>query len=215
MASGSAKTGPRVLGLTGPIACGKSTVGDILLELGVLQRIDADHVVHDLLAPGTEVNRQIREVFGSEVMDAEGGVDRSRLGAIVFRDPAALAQLESITHPAVRVEIRRQLAELRERDGVVVVDAVKLLQSDLLPLCNAVWVVTCDPAEQRRRLRENRSMSREAADGRLLAQPPFDHPAVTTVIENSGSQVELQKRVAAAWSALTRNWQLAQHAEAG
>lgn len=192
------KTTPRILGLTGPIACGKTTVGDILLDLGALCRIDADQVVHELEGPGTDVTRQIGGAFG-HVLQADGAVDRACLAARVFSNPDALRRLEDIVHPAVRQEVRRRIEELHSQSGIVVVDAVKLLQSDLLPLVETVWVVWCSPEKQLHRLSATRGMADSEAEGRLRAQPNFDHPAVGAVIDNSGTVVELRDQVASQW----------------
>jgi dephospho-CoA kinase len=202
MAAIRARSAPRILGLTGAIACGKTTVGDILLELGALERIDADAVVHRLMAAGTPVTAQILRRFGRDIIARNGSVDRSRLGSLVFDDPAALRDLELITHPAVRTAIRDRVAELSGQHGFVVIDAVKLLQSELLELAYVVWVVRCRPDIQMQRLTEVRGMSAKAAAGRLAAQPSFTHPRVTTVIENNGSMDQLQAQVTAAWQHL-------------
>lgn len=202
MAQGDRERAPRVLGLTGPIGCGKTTVGDMLLELGALDRIDADVEVHALMQPGTEVTREISSEFGQDVLAPDGGVDRSRLGRIVFSQPDKLRALEGITHPAVRRSIRRRLETYRGYRGIVVVDAVKLLQSDLLPLTHAVWVVRCDAEEQLRRLRAMRGMTDDDALNRVRAQPSFGHQRVTTVIDNSGSREDLRRLVDAAWERL-------------
>jgi dephospho-CoA kinase len=193
---------PRILGLTGPIGCGKTTVGDLLGELGALERIDADRVVHELMAAGTATSREVGRAFGPEALKADGSVDRAALARIVFADAVARTRLEAIVHPAVRRAIRQRIEELKGRRGIVVVDAVRLLQSDLLPLCDWVWVVRCDEGEQRRRLRENRGMDEESIEGRLAAQPSFDHPRVTRVIDNSGSVEELRRQVERMWSEL-------------
>jgi len=194
---------PFLLGLTGPIACGKTTVGDILLELGALERIDADRVVHTLMEPGTPTTGAIRGEFGDEILRPDGSVDRGRLGRLVFADAEALRRLEGIVHPAVRHSIRERLPQFEGRPGVLVVDAVKLLQSELLELCDGVWVVQCSAAAQLRRLTEIRHMTAEEAQGRLAAQPSFSSPRVTAVIENSGSMDELRQRVEEEWSALS------------
>ncbi|MBV9279591.1 MAG: dephospho-CoA kinase [Chloroflexi bacterium] len=198
------RSGPRVLGLTGPIACGKTTVGNLLLELGALDRIDADAVVHELMAAGTPTTARIRSAFGDEVLRPDGSVNRARLGELVFSEPEALVRLEAIVHPAVREAIRRRLGEMAGQTGLVVVDAVKLLQSDLLPLCDAVWVVQCARAAQMDRLTRGRKMPLSSAEARLAAQPWFDHPRVTTRIENSGSMDDLRRRVREAWRSLAR-----------
>jgi dephospho-CoA kinase len=193
-----------ILGLTGPIACGKTTVGDLLLEFGAVARIDADAVVHGLMRAGTPTSARIAERFGQEALDATGAVDRAALGRAVFADPDALRDLEAITHPDVRLEIRRRLE--RYQDGVVVVDAVKLLQSDLLALCDAVWVVSCDPASEMRRLMHRNALIEDDARRRIDAMPSFEHAAVAVRIDNSGSMDDLRPRVRQAWERQTRDW---------
>lgn len=202
MATRPARAATRILGLTGPIACGKSTVGDILLELGAIERIDADAIVHGLMVAGTETTARIREEFGAQVLRADGSIDRAALGQIVFDDPVALRRLEGIVHPAVRQRVRAGLYELSGREGVVVVDAVRLLQSELLELCDAVWVVQCRRKVELDRLMMNRRMARAAAEARLAAQPAFDHPRVTLVIDNSASLEGLRRQVVAGWQDL-------------
>lgn len=200
------KRAPFVLGLTGPIACGKTTVGNLLLELGALARIDADSVVHALLAPNGSLVRPVGEAFGPEVLAPTGGIDRSALGRIVFADPSKLRQLEQLTHPAVRSEIRGRLHSLEGQPGVVVVDAVKLLQSELLPLMDTVWVVRCNPDEQMSRLVSSRNMTLEDASARIRAQPPFEHPSVSRVIDNNASLMQLRENVRSGWQDLRRNF---------
>lgn len=204
MAGNSSLRSPRILGLTGPIACGKTTVGDLLLRLGALSRIDADAVVHDLMVVDTPVTSAIQDRFGPNVIALDGSVDRDQLGNVVFGDPSALRDLEAIVHPAVRAEIRQRIQSYANQGGVVVVDAVKLLQSDLLPLCEAVWVIECSHEVEMARLVDIRGLSPAAARHRLDAQPIFDSPAITSVIDNSGSFTELESQVHAAWEALTQ-----------
>jgi dephospho-CoA kinase len=203
MAGNPAQRNPRVLGLTGPIACGKTTVGDTLLRLGALIRIDADEVVHELMAPGTPTTLAISTEFGVSVLRPDGGVNRKALGDLVFADHALLRKLEAITHPAVRQEIRHRLARLSPDDGWVILDAVRLLQSELLPLCDAVFLVMCDRERQWERLTRNRGMTAPSAETRISAQPKFEHPLVTRVIENLGSLQELASQVEKAWLELS------------
>lgn len=155
-------------------------------------------MVHALQGPGTEVTRYIAAAFG-DVLQPDGAVDRVRLGRIVFADPDALRRLEAIVHPAVRHAVRDRLDALQGPGGVVVVDAVKLLQSDLISLVETVWVVCCAPEIQRHRLTETRRLSAVEAAERMRAQPSFDHPKVGAVIENSGSRADLQRLVAEQW----------------
>ena len=199
MAAEHPETAPRILGLTGPIACGKTTVGNLLLELGALDRIDADEVVHELMQAGTDTTRLVERTFGAETIAADGSVDRRELAARVFSDPTALRRLESLTHPAVGPAIRAKINRFADREGVVVLDAVKLLQSDLAGLCSAIWVVQCGRGEELRRLIEDRAMTQTEADGRIAAQPGFDDPRVSAVIDNSGSWDETRAEVRRRW----------------
>jgi len=202
---------PRILGLTGGIASGKSTVGEMLVGLGALRHIDADKVIHQLMRHGSPTAAAIGKRFGGEVLRPDGSVDRERLGGLVFADREALADLEDLTHPAVREVIRSDIEALDGSEGVVVLDAVKLLQGELLKLCDAVWVVRTDPEVQLRRLTTNRGMSQHDALSRIHAQPSFDSPAVTAVIDNSGSLDALGARVRSLWEAQLQAWAAPKH----
>jgi dephospho-CoA kinase len=223
-------TGLYLIGLTGGIACGKSTVLAMLQERGA-QVIDADRVTHELQRPGEVVYTQIVAAFGQEILSAPGGpmtqasaqraIDRKKLGAIVFADPEALRRLERIVHPAVhakimawldqvaaRSEVGRQ--EARESGGagdegtpsVAVIDAVKLLEAGWKSVCDAVWVVTCAPEEQLRRLMSTRGLSEAEARARIAAQPPQASRVALAdvVIDNSGTLEATRAQVDAAWN---------------
>jgi dephospho-CoA kinase len=191
---------PYVLGLTGNIASGKTTVGLMLLELGAFSYEDADQVVHELYLPGRPLVARLAEAFGPSVVGPDGGVDRQRLGQLVFGDPAALQRLEAIVHPAVQEALVARLRRIPP-EGVGVLDAVKLVESGYAPLCHAVWVVTCPEEVQFRRLVEQRGLSPEEARMRLAAQPPLAPKLAeaSEVIPNDGSLDRLRERVAAAW----------------
>ena len=105
-----------VIGLTGNIATGKSTVGWMLQDLGA-HLVDADALVHRLMEPGTEVSKQVVEAFGEEMAGRGGGIDRSRLGELVFTDPESLRKLEGIVHPAVAVDVESLLERIEEDSG--------------------------------------------------------------------------------------------------
>jgi dephospho-CoA kinase len=182
------------IGLTGGIGCGKSAVGDELAELGA-EYVDADRIVHELLATADPAVRQVTERFGERVLDERGGIDRRRLGEIVFNDPAALSDLEAILHPLVRAEIRSRVA--RSQAPAIVLDAIKLIESGL-----SVWVVTCSAAEQMRRLIERRGMRPEEAEARIGAQPAQESrlPYAQVVIDNDGSPEATREQVKRAWS---------------
>src|SRR5437764_10689769 len=105
---------PRIIGLTGNIACGKTSVGQMLLELGAERYIDADAVVHHLYERGQPIALQVQEAFGPTVLAADGSVDRKALGAVVFQNPEAMQRLESIVHPAVAKALMQELATVSE-----------------------------------------------------------------------------------------------------
>ncbi|HYU21449.1 MAG TPA: dephospho-CoA kinase [Chloroflexota bacterium] len=189
---------PYRIGLTGNIACGKSTVGQMLAARGA-EYVDADSLVHRLMVAGTPETERIVARFGPAVRAADGSIDRAALGAVVWRDPAALEDLETIVHPGVRVEIRRRLAE--SSAAALVVDAIKLVESGLHHELDALWVVTCIPEQQFRRLMEARGLSEQQARERIAMQPPQEEKVrhATVVIDNSGSLAETERQVDEAW----------------
>jgi dephospho-CoA kinase len=158
--------------------------------------IDADLVAHRVMREDAEARDAVVAAFGSVVLDADGYVDRSRLGRIVFSDPRRLQQLERIVHPAVRHAIRAQLATLPQ-DATVVVDAVKLLDGDLGSLMHSVWWVTARPDQQLERLVGIRGLSEEEARLRLAVQPSLERyrSRVHAIIDNSGSIAETRNQV--------------------
>ena len=188
---------PFRIGLTGNIACGKSTIGKLLVARGA-EYLDADRLVHALMEPGTPENDQIVARFGPEVRTADGRIDRPRLGGIVFADAAALRDLEAILHPGVRAEIRRRLAA--STAPIFVVDAIKLIEGGLAREMDAVWVVTCPRSEQIKRLTTERGMTSEQAETRISAQGSQEEKVrhATVVIDNGGTLEETERQVAAA-----------------
>lgn len=192
-----------LIGLTGNIAVGKTTVCSILRSLGA-HIIDADRLVHTLLAKGQPVYEQVVAAFGPGIVRADGEIDRPALGRIVFADAPALRRLEAITHPAVRELIDQQIAA--STADVVVVDAVKLIESGLSRRCDAVWVVTARRAQQLQRLTEQRGMSEQDARQRLRAQASQAAKVrqADVVIDNSGTLEETEAQVRRAWARSTR-----------
>jgi dephospho-CoA kinase len=198
---------PYILGLTGNIASGKTTVGLLLLELGAGIYIDADRVVHELYLPGRPLVARLASAFGQQVIDETGGVDRQALGQIVFADPEKLRLLETLVHPEVKAALISKLADLAATgpDTIGVLDAIKLVESGYSQLCQSVWLVTCPEEVQLRRLVEQRGMSEEEARLRLAAQPSLEakRSAANEIIENSGDVPHLRQQVTAAWTRFT------------
>ena len=179
-----------VIGLTGPIGCGKSTVAGWLSELGA-SSVDADVVAREVVEPGEAALSQVIDAFGPEVADGEGSLDRAALGRIVFSDPEALARLESIIHPAVRPRILDRIAAAAQAGApAVVVEAIKLVEGGLAELCDEVWLVTCDPATQQERLVARGDPAADAA-ARVEAQGELVErlrPRATRVVDTSGER---------------------------
>ncbi|MEO8252057.1 MAG: dephospho-CoA kinase [Chloroflexota bacterium] len=185
----------KVIGLTGNIGCGKSTVAGMLRDLGVAI-IDADAVARQIRNNDGAVRGRIEERFGT--------LDAGRLAEIVFTDPAALADLEAILHPPVRDEVRARLAELQAAGAeAACVEAIKLLESPLLDRCDETWVVRCDESHALERL-ASRGMDPDAAQARLASQTSQDAKvaAADRVIDGSASIDDTRRQIEAAYRSL-------------
>jgi dephospho-CoA kinase len=195
----------RIIGLTGNIACGKTAVGHMLLELGAERYIDADEVVHKLYNSGQPIALQVAAVFGDKVMAADGSVDRKALGAIVFQDAAALQRLEAIVHPAVGLALVNELAPISET-GIAIIDAVKLLEGNSGKFCQSKWLVICPEEQELARLIARNALGTEEAWARIRAQPPVQPrlSLVDEVIDNGGTLEQTRHQVI---SAFERFWQ--------
>ena len=192
---------PRILGITGNIACGKTAVGQMLLDMGAERYIDADAVVHRLYLSGQPIAVRVAVAFGPRVLATDGNVDRSALGAIVFHDPEAMRRLESIVHPAVGQAIAQELASVSPT-GIAIIDAVKLLEGGSGAFCQSKWMVVCPEEQELARLMARSRVSREEALARLRAQPPVTTERlalVDEVIDNGGSLEETRRQVEAAF----------------
>jgi dephospho-CoA kinase len=188
----------KVIGLTGNIGCGKSTVAGMLRDLGVAT-IDADAVARQVRTNDGVARRRIEERFGT----SEAG----ELAEVVFTDPAALADLEAILHPPVRDEVRSRLAELMDAGAAAAcIEAIKLLESPLRDRCDETWVVRCDEADAIARLAA-RGIDEEAARARLANQTSqaVKVAAADRVIDGSATMEETRGQVEAAYRALMAN----------
>lgn len=190
-----------IIGLTGNIATGKSALMRLAAEQGALT-IDADKVVHELLDGDETIQLAVVEAFGPEMRLADGRIDRSAVGHIVFNDPAALRRLEAILHPATRLAIARRIQETSAT--VVMLEAIKLLDGPLKDAVDQIWVADCPPETQLQRLLVCRGMEETEARARIAAQAPqADKVAqADVVIDTSGLMADTQAQFDAAWSAL-------------
>jgi dephospho-CoA kinase len=190
---------PRIIGLTGNIASGKTSVGQMLLSLGAERYIDADALVHRLYEAGQPIAHAVGETFGPLVLASDGSVDRNVLGSIVFHDAEAMQRLEKIVHPAVYTSLLAELSRVSST-GIAIVDGVKLLEAQSSALCQQKWLVVCPEDQQIARLIARNHLSLEEAQARVRAQPDISRrlSLVDEVIDNGGplEQTLFQVRVA-------------------
>lgn len=191
-----------VVGLTGGIGAGKSTVSPMLAQRGAVI-VDADKIARDVQSPGSPVLGEMAERFGDQIIAADGSLDRAAVAAIVFNDKQALADLNAIVHPAMQTEIQRQIAVHADTDRVVVLDFPLLAENPRDGLA-ATIVVDVDPDIAVRRLVEFRGMDADDARARMNSQISRDDrlAQATHVIDNSGDLESLRPQVDALWAEL-------------
>lgn len=195
-----------VIGITGGIGTGKSEVTRLLRRWGA-QVLDADKVGHEVYRPGTEGWRRVVEAFGPQVLDAEGRIDRRRLGSLVFRDPSALARLNAIVHPLMYRRMEECLRQMREEGvRVAVLEAAILLEAGWRPLVDEVWVVTAPEEAAVERAVRRTGLDPDSIRARIRAQMPQEERVrrADVVIDNSGDLERLQAQVRALWEERVR-----------
>jgi dephospho-CoA kinase len=194
--------GKYVIGLTGNIATGKSVVRRMLEHLGAYT-IDADALSHRVISKGAPGYQPVLDTFGKWLLGPDGQINRAKLGNVVFGDPEALKQLEAIIHPYVTQAI--DILVRRASQAVIVVEAIKLLESDLRSQCDTVWVADAPQQVQVERLMRKRGMSQEEALQRVQMQPAQKAKldAADTIITNHGSYDDLWKQVNEAWKKIS------------
>ena len=199
-----------ILGLTGGIASGKSTVARLLNERGAVH-IDADTLVHELYAT-PQFAAQVQSLFEASVLNEQGKVNRKALGQIVFNNAEALKRLETVVHPAV-AQLRAQKMRDNADAPCIVYEAVKLIEAGQAEKCDLIWCVWSRPEIQLRRLMEERHLSENEARARLANQPSLEskqrlleasvNAVPLIVIENNGTLEELAAKVETEWKKLT------------
>lgn len=195
-----------LVGLTGGIGSGKSTVSAILRTLGAVV-IDADVLAREVVTPGEPVLARIASEFGPGVLRADGTLDRKALGAIVFADPDKRKRLEAITHPAIREHFARRLAELAAHGfhGLAFFDAPVMIESGHYTTMDRLVVVVADEGAQLARLIDRDGCSRDEAAQKIRSQMPLSEKAKLAdyVIDNSGDRAATEKQVKRVYAALT------------
>ena len=199
----SAWRGKYAIGLTGNIATGKSVVRKMLEHLGAYG-IDADVLSHRAIMKSSPGYQPVIDTFGRWVLGANEEIDRAKLGEVVFKNPDAMLRLETIIHPLVRQALDVLVKKSSHR--VIVIEAIKLLESEMNSLCDQVWVTMAPPDLQLERLIDKRNLTKQEAEDRINAQLPVT--AILTkadvVIENNGSFEKTWKQVYDAWQVITQ-----------
>jgi dephospho-CoA kinase len=190
------------VGLTGGIACGKSTVAQMFVRLGGYL-IDFDKLAHEVQEPGKPAWRDVVDYFGPEILQADKSIDRNKLAAIVFNQPEKLRKLNTLVHPRIFEEWCRRLEEIKAQNphAIVFADVPLLFEGGMQHLFDLTVLVTIEPSEQIERLIARNAIDRKDAELRLSSQMPIGdkRPLADIVIENRASIEETQSRVWAVW----------------
>jgi len=192
----------RVIGLTGGMGSGKSTVSRLLAELGAVV-IDADRVGHEAYQYGTKTWQDLVNTFGQQVVAADGSIDRKKLGAIVFGSLQQLERLNRIVHPRMFEMMKEQIEQFRSQGvKVVVLDAAILFEANWAPLVDEVWVVVAGEEAIIARARARTGLPEEQIRARLRSQMAVEEKVkrAKVVIHNDGAVEELKKRVEELWA---------------
>jgi dephospho-CoA kinase len=192
-----------LVGLTGGIGSGKSTVARLLERRGAVV-IDADQLARDAVAKGTPGFEQVVRAFGEEIVAPDGDLDRPALATIIFSDPERKAALESVVHPEVARRFGEQVGELRGTDKIVVYVSPLLVELGLAPAFDAVIVVTASPHLRVSRVASGRDLSPEDVRGRMATQATDEQrmEVADILVDNDGSLAELEPQVDRIWSDL-------------
>lgn len=195
----------KVIGLTGGIATGKSTVSGMLAKLGA-EIIDADKIARGVVEPGQRCLDMIAAKFGKSVLKSDGTLDRKKLGSIVFSDKRKLKLLNDITHPEIRkiIEQRLKSIETNGKSDAVVVDAAVLIESGMDDMVDEVWLVYVDDDIQLERLKKRDNITDEEAAVRISSQMPFSQKMhhADCIIDNSKTIEHTKEQVEKLWSEL-------------
>ena len=194
----------KIIGLTGGIGSGKSTVSQFLSELGAVV-IDTDRVGHEAFKSGTIAWQQVVSVFGKQIVDTDGNIDRKKLGEIIFNDPPARLKLEQIMHPAIYEIVKAQIEEYRRQGVTIVVLEVPLLvEAGWIPLVDEVWVTTAPENTVLRRLEERTGMTAPESLARIRSQlaPEERLKHADVVIDTDCTLAELKAKIKEQWQGL-------------
>jgi dephospho-CoA kinase len=195
-----------VIGITGTIGSGKSTVAGFLRDLGA-KVIDADEVGHEVYLPGSPGWKAVVAAFGGSIIAADGTVDRHKLGEIVFKNPADLDRLNRVMRPLIFAEVLAHLKKFRQkRTRVVVLEAALLIEAGWGPLVDEIWVTVAPESVIYKRLGAKRELNREQIQSRIKAQLPVTAQlkCASRIIDTDVSLPELKAKIASIWQELKK-----------
>ena len=194
----------RVIGLTGGIGSGKSTVSQYMAELGA-EVIDADKVAHEVFEPNSEGWKEVVDYFGEKVLKSTGEIDRKRLGEIVFNNPEALSKLNEIIHPKAYNLVKSRLEEHRRKGvSVVVLEVILLIEAGWAHLADEVWVTIASEETVVKRLKQQRGLNEEEILARIHSQMSSEEwiKHADVVINNDGNLEETKRKIKELWERL-------------
>ena len=194
----------KVIGLTGGIGSGKSTVSQYLAELGAVI-LDADKVGHEAFKSGTETWQQVVNAFGKQILTPDGEIDRKKLGGIVFDNPESLSRLNQIMHPRMYDMMKARIEEYRQQGaGVIVLEAAILIEANWTPLVDEVWVTVAGEDAVLKRVNKQRGLEAEQIIARIRSQLSAEERVkhADVVINNDGDLDEMRAKVKELWKQL-------------
>ena len=202
----------KVIGLTGGIGTGKSTVSDYLIENG-FHVLDADKISREIVMPGSDTLIELVSVFGKDILDKDGGLNRKKLGSIVFSDQGKKAELDKMMHSRILEIIFEKLSEFREetvKPKLVFIDAALLFETGLNRYVDEIWVVDADDEVRVKRVMARDGLSREEIFKRISSQmdKKEKNEKANFILNNSGNKKELYQQVEVLLKPIIRSWSL-------
>ncbi|MEW5953160.1 MAG: dephospho-CoA kinase [Bacillota bacterium] len=191
-----------IIGLTGNIGSGKSSVAAYLSELGA-KVVDTDQVARQIVAPGSPALAELIAAFGPGILNPDGTLNRAKMASIVFNSPGARQTLNKITHPRIRAEVNRHIDDHRRQSGApaLVIEAPLLIEAGFHHLVDEIWLVAADEETMLRRVARRDNTNLEQAAGRLASQMPQSEkiPLAHRVIDNNGAPEDFKRQVDRLW----------------
>lgn len=192
-----------IIGLTGGIATGKSTVADMFKTLGAII-VDADIIARKVVQPTTSVWQAIVDFFGQGILNADLSINRERLADLVFSESSLLQKLNEITHPEIRAKIEKEINTFTPSEKIIIIDAPLLIESQMISLVDKLFVVHVSEKIQIERLMKRNNFNEQEAKNRIHAQIPLEKKLklADIVIDNNGTIEELREKIKQIWKVI-------------